>query len=194
MGGILNILNNENDDYSIQKFWQGSAQYFWKLSRLTFYFLIIHFFVLGVFVFLFMKNGISPFELESEMPIIRNFMIMVPIYLFLATIIFMIQDYAKIHILNNDSSWITQPIKNAFQFVFRNFRKCMGLYLLNLLTFFLFFGIYWLLSNSFKSNTTPAIILLFFIGQAFIISRIAVKLLNLGSAIEMRKRVMNDEV
>jgi len=187
MGGILSILKREDDDYSFRKFWQGSAIYFWKLIRLTFYFTFFQIIILGFFVFLFLQNGISPFELENEMVIIRSVMILLPIYLFFATVFFMIQDYAKIHILHSETTWIFQPIKNSFRFVFKNFRKCFGLYLLNLLTFLTFFGIYWILSNGFKSNSTPTIFLLFLIGQAFIFSRIAVKLLNLGSALEMYK-------
>ncbi len=185
MGGILNILKNEDETYSFQKFWQGSAFYFWKLLRLTFYFFIVHIFVLGVFALIFLRKGVSPFELDSEIEIINSILITVPIYLFFATIIAMIQDYAKAHILHHDTTFITRPIKNAIQFTFKNFRKCLGLYLLNLLTFLAFFGIYWILSNSFKSDTTATIVLLFFIGQAFIIARIAIKLLNIGSAISL---------
>jgi len=185
MGGILNILKNEEDEYSFQKFWQGSALYFWKLARLTIYFFIIQFMVLGIFALLFLRKGVSPFELDSEMEIIQSLMILIPIYIFFATVIFMIQDYAKVQIIHQNTSLITRPIRNAFQFVFKNFSKCLGLYLLNLLTFGAFFGIYWILSNSFESNTTFTILLLFFIGQAFIIARIAVKLLNLGSAISL---------
>lgn len=187
MGGILNILKKENEEYSFQKFWYGSSKYFWKLLRLTFYFFIIHFMVLGVFALLFLRKGISPFELDSEVEIIQSMMVLIPIYLFFATILFMIQDYAKVHIIHHDDALITRPIRNAFQFVFKNFRKCMGLYLLNILTFLAFFGIYWIFSNSFKSNSTPTIVLLFFIGQAFIIARIAVKLVNLGSAFSLMK-------
>lgn len=185
MGGILNILKQDDGTYSFQKFWQGSAYYFWRLVRLTFYFFLIQVLILGVFVFIFLQTGVSPFEMESEIPIIRNMMILVPIYLWVATIFFMIQDYAKIQIVHNDISLLTRPINDGFRFVLKNFRKCFGLYLLNLLTFLAFFGIYWLLSNSFESDTTLAIILLFFIGQAFIFGRIAVKLLNLGSAISL---------
>lgn len=185
MGGILSILKNEENDYSFQKFWQGSAFYFWKLTRLTFYFIFFQIVILGFFAFIFLQQGVSPFEIESEISIIKSAMILLPIYLFFATIIFMIQDYAKIHIIHDDAKLIFQSIKNAFLFVLTNFRKCFGLYLLNLLTFSIFFGIYWILSNSFNSNSTPTIALLFLIGQAFIFSRIAVKLLNLGSAMEL---------
>lgn len=185
MGGILSILKNEENDYSFRKFWQGSAVYFWKLIRLTFYFTFFQIVILGFFAFLFLQQGVSPFEVESEVSIIKSIMILLPIYLLSATIFFMIQDYAKIHIVHDETKFIFQPIKNAFRFVFKNFRKCFGLYLLNLLTFAVFFSIYWILSNSFNSNSTPTITLLFLIGQTFIFSRIAVKLLNLGSAMEL---------
>ena len=185
MGGILSILKNEENDYSFRKFWQGSAVYFWKLIRLTFYFTFFQIVILGFFAFLFLQQGVSPFEVESEVSIIKSIMILLPIYLLFATIFFMIQDYAKIHIVHDETKFIFQPIKNAFRFVFKNFRKCFGLYLLNLLTFAVFFSIYWILSNSFNSNSTPTITLLFLIGQTFIFSRIAVKLLNLGSAMEL---------
>lgn len=183
MGGILSILKNEEADYSFQKFWQGSALYFWKFTRLTIYFSFFQIILLSIFVLIFVSMGISPFEVESELEIIWRFVILFPIYLLLATILFMIQDYAKIHIMYQESTWITSSIKNAFRFVGQNFGKCLGLYLLNILTFFVFFIIYWILSNSFDSNTSLTILMLFFIGQAFIFSRIAVKLLNLGSAI-----------
>jgi hypothetical protein len=185
MGGILSILKLEDNDYSFRKFWQGSAIYFWRLIRLTFYFTFFQALLLGVFAFIFIQQGINPLEVESEVTIINSLMFLVPIYLLFATIIFMIQDYAKIHIVHQKKKVIFQSIKKAFSFVIKNFRKCFGLYLLNLLTFAVFFGTYWLLSNSFNSNSTPTIFLLFFIGQAFIFSRIAVKLLNLGSAIEL---------
>lgn len=192
MGGILSILKLEDNDYSFRKFWQGSAIYFWRLIRLTFYFTFFQALLLGFFTFLFLQQGVNPLEVESEMTIINSLMILLPIYLLIATVIFMIQDYAKIQIVHQDSKLIFQSIKKAFSFVVKNFRKCFLLYLLNILTFFTFFGIYWILSNSFKSDSTPTIFLLFLIGQAFIFSRIAVKLLNLGSALKMY-RVFNQE-
>ena len=185
MGGILSILKREENDYSFRKFWQGSAFYFWKLTRLTFYFTLFQIAILVIFIFIFMQGGVSPFEVESEVTIIQTGMILLPLYLLVATIFFMIQDYAKMHILHQEEGLIFQSIIKAFGFVLKNFRKCFGLYLLNILTFLVFFGVYWILSNSFISDTTPTIALLFLIGQAFIFSRIAVKLLNLGSAMDL---------
>lgn len=185
MGGILMVLKEDSPTFSFRKFWQGSSLYFWKLTRLTFYFALIQLAVLSVFAFIFLRNGISPFEMESEAPIIRSLMILIPIYLLVVTIILMIQDYVKIQIVHQNGPLITSPIRQGFRFVFQNFRKCFGLYLLNLLTFGVFFGIYWILSNSFKSDNTPAILLFLLIGQIFIFARIGVRLLNLGSAMSL---------
>ena len=185
MGGILSILKNKENNYSFRQFWQGSTVYFWKLTRLTFYFSCFQIIIFGFFAFLFLRQGISPFEIKSEISIIKSISILLPIYISFAIIIFMIQDYAKIHIVHDNRKLIFQSIKNAFQFVLKNFGKCFGLYLFNLVTFAAFFGIYWSLSNSFKSDSSPTIALLFIIGQSFIFSRIAVKILNLGSAMEL---------
>ena len=191
MGGILKVLKKEDNPFSFRKFLQGSAHYFWRLIRLSIYFIIFHVINLLIFVFIFLKIGVSPFEMESEVIIINSIKIMLPIFLLISTILFLVHDYAKIQIIHQKKKIITRPILDSFRFVFKNFKKCIGLYLLNLLTFGIFFGIYWLLSNSFKSTTSPSIFLLFIIGQAFIFSRIATKLLNIGSAISLFQKIQN---
>jgi len=190
MGGILSVLK-EDSKFSFQKFWQGSSIYFWRLLRLTFYFFLIQIVLIAIFGFIFLRNGISPFELESEMIIIRSIMILVPIYLLISSIFFMVQDYAKVEIIHQNSTYITSPILDAFRFVFKNFRKCFGLYLLNLLTFSLFIGMYWLLKNNFEAKTSASILLILLIGQVFIISRIGVRIANLGSAISLFQNTKN---
>ena len=192
MGGILSILKNKNTKFQVQFFLQSSAYFFWRLVRLTFYFILIQVAIFGSFAFVLIKMGISPFEVESEVKIISTMKFMLPIYLLIATVFFMIQDYAKVHIIHHRTGLITQPIREAFRFVYKNFKKCFGLYLLNLLTFLVFFGAYWLVSNCFNSNTDSTIVLLFFIGQAFVFARIAVKLVNLGSAIALYETMDNE--
>ncbi|HFC00937.1 MAG TPA: hypothetical protein ENJ53_09060, partial [Phaeodactylibacter sp.] len=157
MGGILSILKNKNTKFQVQYFLQSSAYFFWRLVRLTFYFILIQVAVFGSFAFILMQMGISPFEVKSEIKIINTMKFMLPIYLLITTVFFMIQDYAKVHIIHHKIGYITQPIREAFRFVYQNFKKCFGLYLLNLLTFLFFFGVYWLASNSFQSNTDSTI-------------------------------------
>lgn len=183
VGGILNVFLHHKTSTNLSNFWSGSGKYFWRMLRLTFYFLIIH----AVIAFIFFKiygmltaGGFDNFD--SEKYFWKVAYIILPIYLFVATIFFMIQDYAKIHIVSSDKTWITHPIRQAFLFVFKNFGKTLLLYLLNLLTFLIIFFIYWKINGPMGPDSLG---LAFIIGQAFIIFRIGSKLLNLGSAVAL---------
>ncbi len=182
LGGILSIFKQETIDYDGTVFWQSCSRYFWRLLRLSFYFLFFHLLLLGLFVSLYLAltNGLSPFETESETLWIQTFHIMAPIYLLLATFLFLVHDYAKVHVIHSDKALLTVPILQTFSFVFKNIRKFLSLYLLNALTFLLFFGVYYLLKNSFLADSFGTITLLFLLTQIFVMLRVGLKLLNLG--------------
>jgi len=180
VGGILNIFKQAKEEYSLTDFWSGSGKYFWRMLRLTIYFLLIQIGVLVLFFMLFFTltaGGLDRFHNEGE--ILQRGLMLLPFYLLVATIFFMIQDYAKIHIVATDRSLIFKPILQAFRWVFKNFSQTFLLYLLNLLTFGFLFFIYW------KLDGGNAVLAIFLIGQFFIIARIGTKLLNLASATEL---------
>ena len=180
VGGILNILKQEKDKYSLTDFWSGGGKYFWRMLRLTIYFLLIQISLFVLFFMLFSMltaGGLDRFHNERE--IVQRGLMILPFYLLVATIFFMIQDYAKIHIVATDKNVIFQPILQAFRWVFKNFSQTFLLYILNLLTFGLLFLVYW------KLDGGNAILAIFLIGQFFIIARIGTKLLNLASATEL---------
>ena len=187
-GGILNVFIHHlptrqagNTSTSLSNFWSGAGKYFWRILRLTFYFLIIQGLVVFIFVNIYGALTAGGFEnYDSEKYLWQVAYVLLPIYLFVATIFFMVQDYAKIHIVSSDKKWITQPILQAFRFVFKNFGKTLLLYLLNLLTFLLFFFIYWKINGPLGPDS---LLFAFIIGQLFIVFRIGSKLLNLGSAV-----------
>lgn len=178
IGGILNVLMSDKEAYSLDDFWKGGGKYFWRMLRLTIYFLLVQIAIFGLFFTLFSiltSGGLERFHNEGE--IVKRGFYILPFYLFFSTVFFMIQDYAKIQIVAMDQSVIFRPILNTFRWVFNNFSQTFFLYLLNLLTFGLLFFIY------FKLDGGNAILAIFFIGQFFIIARIGIKLLNLASAI-----------
>jgi len=181
VGGILNVFIHHNTSTNLNNFWSGAGKYFFRMLRLTVYFLIIQ----GVTAFIFSKiygwfteGGFENFDSEKFLWDLAY--IIGPIYLFVATVLFMVHDYAKIHIVHSDKTWITQPILNAFKMVFKNFGRTLLLYLLNLLTFLFFFCIYWKINGPLGGSS---ILMAFLIGQLFIVFRIGTKLLNLGSAV-----------
>ncbi len=191
LGGILSIFKQEEIEYNGAIFWQGCSRYFWRLLRLSIYFLFFHLLLFGIFAsaYLAYTNGLNPFETESETLWINTFHIMAPIYLLFATFLFMVHDYAKLHVIHSNRILLTVPILEAFRLVFRNLIKFFSLYLLNILTFLSFFGIYFLLKNSFLANSFGTITLLFLLTQVFVMLRVALKLLNLGGVTLMYKNL-----
>ena len=179
MGGILVVFKHKTE-FDFARFWNGCFYYFWRLLRLTIYFLLIQGFILFIFGFIFLKatNGLFPFALESDKQVIVAFQWLAPFYLFIACMFFMIQDYAKIHIVEADRFLLTKPLLEVFRIVFKNFGRFALLYILNILTLLVFAGIYWGLSQIVEHY----LLLVFIAGQLFILARIVLKLLNLSSA------------
>lgn len=184
-GGILVVfkkLSEGTDDF--KSFWVESAYYFWRMLRLAIYFLLMHAAILFVFGLIFIAaiKGGQPEKLNSEILVFTTLKIILPIYFLLATIISLVHDYAKIQLVDKDPKWLFGLFGEAFGFVFQNFKKTFLLYILNILTFLVLFGIYWLVSNGIGTKSLSGVGFAFIIGQLFLIARIGMKLLNLGSA------------
>ena len=184
MGGILLAFQHFSEAFRWSTFWEGCRHFFWRLLRLTIYFILIHAAILGLFglFFYLATHGFAIFEMETELELVRPLYYLLPLYLLTATIIFMIQDYAKIHVVQVNQQWLTRPIWQATELVYRNFGRFFFLYLLNIATLIALFAAYWWIGQLFSTTTNTAIALSFFWGQFFVFGRIGLRLLNLGSA------------
>jgi len=193
-GGILNIIKFSPARYDNFTFWQGCLNYFWRFFRLTTYFLIIHAILLFIIfkVYTTISGGLNLFELDSDKQLVDAFKIVFPVYLFLVMLVFLVQDYIKIHIVHEERFLLTQPIWQGVVLVFKNFIPFLLLYVFNMLTFIILFGVYWLISNTFQTETLGIIFLVFIIGQICIIARIGIRLINLSSASWLYKKVINN--
>jgi len=195
-GGILNVVKYYPSRFESGLFWQGCIKYFWRLFRLTAYFLIAQGLLLYIAykVYAFISGGINFFELESDKQLVDAFKIIFPVYLFLMLLLFLIQDYIKIHIVHQEKFWLTRPIWQGVTLVFKNFLPFLLLYLFNLITFLLLFAAYWFISDAFQTETIGMIILVFAISQISIIARIGSRIINLSSAGWMYKAVAKNEL
>ena len=183
MGGVLHLFQ-EGRSFSRVAFLEACSQYFWRLLRLTIYFLMLHIVLLGTFVLLFLRmtNGGSPFAMESDTVVITALQVTAPIYLLLSAILFMIQDYAKIHVIQADSRFLFRPFWQSFRIVFQHFWPFLSFYLLVLFSFGVLFGLYRLLGLGLEADTKGLILLLFFFSQILIFLRMGLRLLHLGGA------------
>ncbi|MEM6318241.1 MAG: hypothetical protein AAF960_11270 [Bacteroidota bacterium] len=179
VGGILTVFVRPQRT-SVTNFWSGGAHFFWRMLRLTIYFLLFQGVLLGIFLTIVSSIFSNwPEGFDNEEQIVQRLFIIIPVYLLLSTVLFMVQDYAKIRLVNSNKSLVTLPILRAFRWTFRHFGQAFLLYLLNLLTFGVLFFIY--LQMHFDS----AVLATFLVGQFFVIARIGTKLLNLASASEL---------
>jgi len=180
-GGILTrIKNYETDIHRLENFWMGCGKYFWRLLRLTIYFLIIHLMIALIFIIIFnlsIKGGLERFASEADIFSRAKWCLLG--YVITALFFFMVQDYAKVMIVARDRRWIFQEFWGAFGLVIKNIGKTYGLYLLLFGIFIVLSVLYGQLNGWIHQAGIPALIL-FLIGQVYVLLQIGFKLVNLG--------------
>lgn len=183
MGGILEVCKNSPQTAHFRSFVVGSIKYFWRLLRMTIYFLVIHGLVFFLFFQLFMSliHGGDLKQLTSELVVYHRGAIVLVIYLFVAGIILTVHDFAKIYLVENNPKWVFTAIKNGVKIVFKNFKSTFFLSFLNWFVFGLFSIIYLLLRGDDLNSTVGGLWFIFILGQVFILIRMGLKILNLAS-------------
>ena len=181
-GGVLALVVERPKRYVPAFFWGKSVDFFWRLLRLTLYFAVIHALILGLFLFLFYttSNGLSPFSLENEGIIAVNFKWIAPLYLAVAAFFFLWQDYTKLLLVEGDKKWIFQALWPAFVFILKNLGAYV-LYLLNSGLWLLLIISNYYLYTALDVVDFTTIILSLLISQVFILLRLTLKIILLGS-------------
>lgn len=181
-GGVINVFFQGNSGQRFRDFCLGCTRFFWRMLRITFYFLLIHGLVAGLlgFIFFTLSKGFSPDAVESEWEIINAFKLIAPIYLFFAVLVSAWQDFTKIQAVRRDELLLFGVFKEASSFVAQNFLKVLFFYLLNILTLGLFYLIYRYGSLTFTSMNG-----VFFFGQVLILGRLGIKLWIAAGGIEL---------
>lgn len=176
IGGILNVFKHRDVPFRFAGFWTGGSKYYFRIFGLTLFFLIIQ----GLIAFIFFSllgwltaGGLDRFHSEGE--IYKRVMIVFPFYLFFAIVAWMIQDYAKVILVDRDLS-LFKAIGQGIRFVFSHFFSTFFLYFLNGITFVFIFYLYW------RTPTAHSVLLALIIGQLFLLFRIGMKMVNLGTA------------
>jgi len=186
-GGIIYVFYL-NDKFSFGNFGKGSFKFFWRYLRLSIYFLVIQsLLIYGAYkCYVIFSGGLNPFEMESDSSLISAFKIVAPIYMLLFIIVKLIQDLIKIEIIKSDETLLIKPIMSALNTIAKNFFSFLLLYLLNVIVAIGFFAFYFLIKNLFPISS-QTVLPLFILSQLFILCRIALKLVNYKSAVELFK-------
>ncbi len=176
-GGMLSVFTNPDRKNYLQKFWSGGARFFWRMLRVTVYFLLIHAAVLAFFGGVFWL--FSPAEVTSELQLINLAKIILPFYVVAALTVALWQDFTKLFVVRRDEKLLFKSFRAATGFVFKNYFPVLLFYLLNLALLGVFYLVY-----RFGSLTFTGMNAVFFFGQIFIIGRVGVKIWIAAGSVE----------
>ena len=185
LGGILEIIVNQNSTFKARNFWGGSGHYFWRMIRAFLYFGIIHLIFLILFGLLFARQGLDPLKMENDTILVIRLQWMIPLFTFIHLIIAMFHDYAKLKIIKDDTSFTFYSILNSAKWVFKNIGKSLTLYFINVLIGAVIIFIYWNAKEMFTMNSNGAILFTFLIAQIYLVLRIGFKITYFGSLHEL---------
>ena len=185
-GGIIAVFMQPEKEEHLRIFWSKGAYFFWRMLRLTLYFLLIHTAVAGLFVFIFLQ--LAPDSPTSELQYINLAKIILPLWLFCAFTIAAWQDFTKLFVVHRDEVFLMKSFRRATAFVFKNLLGVLLFYLLNLLLLGVFYLVY-----RFGSLTFTGMNAVFFFGQIFIIGRVGIKLWVAAGSVAFRGEIFRRE-
>ncbi len=180
-GGIYAVLTQVPKSNYRAIFWANSAQYFWKILRLSLFFLVIHSLVFALFALLFyaLVNG----ELQNEGVISTALKIVLPCYYLVALFFFVWQDYSKYFLVTAPKKWIISTLVESFRFLRAHLMNVYFLYLINMLFWGVLVFINYRITLLIDIESYSTILLSFFVSQLFLLIRIFIKLINIGSIV-----------
>ncbi len=185
-GGVLKILNGEDQKFSAGYFFKYCADFFFRFLRLAIYLIILQA-ILAVIIFLPFSAVVSFASETVQDEAVLFYMVLLGIifYLFIFTLILTIGDYAKIILVINDSRKSLKSIWWGTKFVFRHFFSTYFLYVLLLITSIIIFAIYFYLDSAVGMVSAFTIFIMFLIQQIVIWMRTWIKILFLGSELSL---------
>ena len=192
LGGIISIIKKGPNGFKSTDFWLGAGSLFWKYFRLSLYFLLGHIILLYVLSRIWL-SGSNIFEIESDALYIAKMKTLFPIYIILALLWSLIHDYAKLYVSDVKGFWFTNEVASAFKMTFKKILSTFGIYLIKILFFCFLTLIYWTIRINFPLNTGSNILIVFILGQLFLIGRMYLRIWHLASANHFYENHMQHE-
>ena len=186
-GAIVHaFLSNQSP--SASAFWQNGTKYFWRMLRMTLYFLLIQAFVFFLAYKVFSFGGLSPFEIDTDTGLIKRFQWSLILYAVLLSITMLWSDYSKVLIVKKDQKWIFNEMIEGLIFPFKQFKYAIPLFLLCAINLAIAFALYYFLRSAFTMNSDLTIFLALILGQIFIFARVGIRLLRISCADQLIKQ------
>lgn len=185
-GGILHsLIQSGNRERFGQTFFAGGGRYYGRFFRLTIYSVLLCVPALvGFFIVDALLSAATRDSTNEQLAFYFN-VFRVVLALFLAFLIKMIMDYARVGIATQNTNKVFASFLGSIRFVFGRFAGTLLLYYLLGATGWAVFLVYRLLNGTFSKNSTGTVLLGFVLGQLFIASRGWLKIAYQGAQLKL---------
>ncbi len=188
-GGILYRFSQPGSTFRMVDFWRASSTYFRRYLGLLG--VSVLFVLSAAFIWLIIGSlviiGVE--DTLTERGLFWTGFGFFLLFALAATLVLCISDYAKVLMFREDETNAFRAFGRAAGRVRRNPRATYGRYLLLIAIGAGLFGLYFLLDDLIGMSNWPTIIIMFVVQQAFILSRVMLKVWNLGVVSEVYGRV-----
>lgn len=177
-GGIISVYLKNSKIWEGELFWSRAAQFFWRILRLFVFFSILQILILILFLgiyYFFVSNNF-----KNESMIVYYLKIIAPFYIFLVTIVLMIQDLTRIQMVNNNTS-VFSALLNLIKIPLLQWFSYYGLYLFNGMIWIGLMVLSILMSQKLNCDDFNSILLSFLSGQLLFLLRTFQKLFHQSS-------------
>ena len=191
-GGILHIIYNKENKFSIKEFFYGCGNYVLPFLKIAFINLILQIVVL-VIVYLplsLILAGLSK-SVESEATLVYVFIAGAVVQLILSSLIFLISDYSKVIMFVNESRKAIASFWLSTKFVFRYLFKVVSLFLLLLILPVIVIVAYLIFSEEIFIRSKITFLIVVLVQQVFVWFRVWFKIWFWGSELSLFTGIFN---
>lgn len=181
-GGILFRFSQPDEPWRVGVFLADCVQYFRRFAGLLGVVALFSVVLLVIVTLLGTLIGAALYNSVSEQVLFYVGLGTLTVALLVAALVFCIGDYAKVLLFRHDDPNPFRAFGRAGRLVLANTGQTFGPYLLLMGIGTALFGVYFLADSLIGMHNWPTIIILFVLQQAFIVSRIFLKVWSLGTA------------
>lgn len=185
-GGILSILRQPSDRFRMRKFWEGCWEYTGRFIRLNFVIWILELGAIALVAFgaiMIITSAIGPDFTDRS--IFWLALVSILIAFCLIAFLLTVSHYAHAHMMHRNSYRVIASIREAIQLVKSHPGKTVGLFLLNVGTMLLLYGLYFLLESLIGMHSGWSILIMFVLQQLFVFTRLLARIVNWASMLNM---------
>jgi hypothetical protein len=179
---ILYAVASKNNYIPLRPFWNGGLSYYWRLFRLSLYYLLALIITIIIIWFALLSVGINVLEIYDDRELLYKIRFAMVVFLILSVLFYIIKQYAKIYIALKNQPFITGAIMQSSTFTFKYILSTILLYFLNLIGFLVLIFLYLNIRNFIDVN---AWVVTFLLSQVLLLFKITFRIIHLHSCLEL---------